>query len=270
MTLPRLIPLARVAAAAAAAVAVLVAGSGAPAAATPPARAALAQFACEHALDPANRSVSVQAVMRPLAGTTKLAVKFELLEKVTGSAPQTVVRAGDLGVWISPTNPTLGRLPGDVWRLEKAVLNLDPPATYQFRVTFRWTGARGRGLGTTVRLSRTCRVRELRPDLLVRSVTVSPITGHPAKELYTAVIANRGATGAGPFEVLFAPGDSSPPNTDTVSFLGAGQTRLLSFVGSPCDPAAPPTVTVDAASQIDDLDRTNNAMTVTCPSAGTA
>jgi hypothetical protein len=268
MTLPRLIPLTRVAAATAVAV-VTVAVSGARAAATPPARTALTQFACDHALDPANRSVSVQAVMRPVTGTRKLAVKFELLEKVTGSAPQTVVRAGDLGVWIAPTDPTLGRLPGDVWRLQKTVLNLDAPASYQFRVTFRWTGARGRGLGTTVRLSRTCKVRELRPDLLVHSVTVSPITGHPAKQLYTAVIANRGATGAGPFEVLFAPGDSSSPSTDIVAFLGPGQSRQLSFMGSPCDPAAPPTVTVDAASQIDDLDRTNNAVTVACPSSGT-
>jgi hypothetical protein len=262
MTLPRLIPLAL------AATVAMVAGPGSPAAATAPARAALAQFACDHALDPASRSVSVQAVMRPLTATRKLAVKFELLEKVPGSAPQTVVRAGDLGVWIAPTNPTLGRLPGDVWRLDKTALNL-APASYQFRVTFRWTGARGRLLGTTVRLSHTCNVRELRPDLLIRSVTVSPITGHPSKELYAAVIANRGATGAGPFEVLFAPGDSSSPTTRTVSFLGPGQSRRLSFVGSPCDAAAPPTVTVDAASQVDDFDPANNAVTVTCPSVST-
>ena len=246
-------------------IAVAVAGA-ASATAAPLPRASLTQFSCVRALDPDNRSVSVRAVMRPLAGTRKMAIKFDLLEQTAGSAPQALGKVGGLGVWITPIDPTLGQLPGDVWRLSKPVFNLDAPADYQFRVRFRWTGAHGRVLGTAVRLSRTCHQRELRPDLLVESISVSAVAGHPDKNLYTAVIADQGATGAGPFEVLFAPGDASAPTADTIQFLGAHHSRQLSFVGPVCDPADPPTVTVDAASQVDDYNRANNVMSAACPS----
>lgn len=243
----------------------LVAGG---AMATTPARAQLTLFNCVHALDPANRAVSVQAVMRPLTGTKKLAVKFQLLERTPGAvAPQTVVRAGDLGVWVTPSNPTLGQLPGDVWRLNKTALNLDAPASYQFKVVFRWSGAHGKVLGTAVRQTPSCKQRELRPDLAVQSITVSPIADHPEKNLYTATIANLGATGAGPFEVLFTPGDSSAATTKTIQFLSSHQTRQLSFVGPACNLASPPTVTADAADQVDDYNRSNNELAATCPSS---
>jgi hypothetical protein len=249
-----------IAAAAAAGVA-----AGSVSAATPP-RSQLTGFACVHALDPGARAVGVNAVMRPLAGTRKLAIRFELLQRGTGMAVQTV-QGGDLGVWRTPANPTLGRLPGDVWRLQKSVYNLDVPFTYQFRVSFRWTGAHGKVLGTATRYSRTCRQLEMRPDLTVKSIAASAIAGRPNKELYTAVIANQGLTGAGPFQVLFVPGDSSAPSTQTVSFLGAGKTRTLSFVGPLCESASPPTVTADSASQVGDFDRANNQLTAVCPAA---
>jgi hypothetical protein len=245
------------------------AGSVPAAAATAPARAELTQFACQRALDPANRSVSVLAVTRPLTGTRKLAVKFDLLERTPATASAAAVRADGLGVWITPTNPTLGQLPGDIWRLNKTVIDLDAPATYRFRVTFRWTGALGKVLGTAVRYTRTCTQRELRPDLLVSTITVTPVAGHPDQDLYTAEIADQGATGAGPFEVLFAPGDSSAPITRTVPFLRAGESRSLSFVGPTCDATSPPTVTVDATSEVDDDDRANNTMAAVCPVATT-
>jgi hypothetical protein len=237
-------------------------------AAAPP-RSQLTDFVCTHALDPGARAVSVEAVMRPLTGTRKLAIRFELLQRTPG-LPAQLVPVGDLGMWKSPPNPTLGRLSGDVWRLQKPVYNLAVPSTYQFRVDFRWTGAHGTVLGTARRYSRTCRQRELRPDLLVKSITVSPIVDHPNKQLYTAIIANQGLTGAGPFQVLFAPGDASAPTMTTISFLGAGKSRMLSFVGPVCDPANPPTISADSASQVDDFDRDNNVMSAVCPTTGTS
>jgi hypothetical protein len=233
-----------------------------PGAAAP--RAALTAFTCGRALDPAHRSVSVQAVMRPLPGTRSLAVRFSLLQRIGASHPVDVVRAGDLGVWITPSERGLGQLPGDVWRLEKTVVNLQAPGTYAFRVTFRWTGARGRVIGRAVETTQVCRQRELRPDLLVRSIAVSAVAGDPQHDDYTAVIVNRGATAAGPFEVLFDPRNSSLPTTDMISLLGPGQSRQLRFLGPVCDPAAPPRVTAEAAAQVDDLDRANNVATAVC------
>jgi len=99
------------------------------------------------------------------------------------------------------------------------------------------------------------------------SIAVAAIAGHPKKNLYTAVIANQGLTGAGPFQVLFAPGDTSAPTTDTVSYLGPGKTRTLTFTGPLCDASNPPTVSADSTSQINDFDRSNNVLAATCPVA---
>lgn len=233
-------------------------------------RASLAGFGCQRALDPPNRSMSVRAVMRPLTGTRKLSLKFELLETVPGQAgARAVTGAGDLGVWVSPSNPTLGQRPGDIWQLNKTVYDLVAPAAYRFRATFRWLGAHDKVLGSAVRGSATCLQQELRPDLLVKSVSVSPILHHPQKERYTAVIGNRGATAAGLFQVLFTPGDGSSPQTVAVPRLAAHSTRAESFVGPLCNPSGPPTVVADSTNQVDDYNRANNALTVTCPTSGT-
>jgi hypothetical protein len=57
----------------------LVAGSGAVALATAdPPRARLTSFVCQTALDPAERAISVTAVMRPLPRTGKMAMRFQL------------------------------------------------------------------------------------------------------------------------------------------------------------------------------------------------
>jgi hypothetical protein len=250
-------------------VAVVAVPAGSLAAAAPPPRSQLSAFSCTHALDPGARAVGVTATMRPLDGTRRMAIRFELLQRSPG-LPVQEVTGGDLGVWRTPANPTLGQLPGDVWRLQKSVYNLDVPASYQFRVSFRWTGAHGKVLQTASRTTRSCRQRELRPDLAVRSIAVAAVAGHPQKNLYTAVIANQGLTGAGPFQVLFAPGDSSAPTTDTVNFLSAGKTRTLSFVGPLCDSANPPTVSADSTSQVDDFDRANNVLAATCPAASSS
>jgi CARDB protein len=102
--------------------------------------------------------------------------------------------------------------------------------------------------------------------VLVKSVAVTAIPHKPHKQRYTVVIANGGASSAGPFQVLFTPGDGSPSQTQIVTGIAAHSSRRLSFVGPLCTAASPPTVVADSADQVDDADRDNNAMTVTCPS----
>jgi hypothetical protein len=243
--------------------AVLFAGGAA--GATAP-RAQLRDFACQSALDPGNRSVSVTAVMRPVPGTKHMSVRFDLLTAQPGAAPA-AIHSGDLGKWIKPANPTVGQLPGDVWNVQKQVVPLAAPATYRFRVSFRWLGARDRILEQSEQLSRRCDQRELRPDLLVQSITVTALPNQPQQNLYTAVIANQGNSAAGPFSVLFAPGDGSATTTDTVALLRAHSARSLEFVGPRCTTGTAPTITADSALQIHDLNRANNALTATCPAA---
>ena len=233
-------------------------------AATPP-RARLLGFRCQPALEPSQREVSVEAVMRPLTGTRSMALRFVLLSRTKGSVAATEVAGHDLGNWVTPANPTLGQRPDDVWIVEHPVVGLAAPADYRFRVTFRWTGEHGRVLGSVVHQTQLCFQPELRPNLLVQSITVQP-AAKPSQNAYVAVIGNTGATGAGPFEVVFQPGGAYHVQTRTITWLKAHSSRTLTFVGPDCAVMTDPTVTVDPLHQVDDVNPPINSLTATCPS----
>ena len=231
----------------------------------------LRSFVCQKALDPPARAVSVQAVMRPVTGTSKMQMKFELLRS-TKSHPRFVsVRGRGLGSWIVPTDPTLGQQAGDVWILTHPVVNLAAPATYKFRVTFRWLGSDGQTLGTAMQSSTPCYQPESRADLLVRSLSVNPITtgASAGQSAYVAVIANRGLTGAGPVPVEFADGASAPVPA-TIGWVGPKSWARERFVAPPCSPGTVLTVTVDPMRTIDEFDYANNALTMACPAPAPA
>lgn len=227
--------------------------------------AQLDRFLCQDALAPAQREMSIQGVMRPMAGTLRMAMRFELLERTKPRGRLTEVTGGDLDHWKTPPNPTLGQRPGDIWSVDHPVVGLAAPATYRFRVTFRWTGKHGKVLATVHRQSAACVERELRPDLVVSAVTVKPIPGAPARDKYTAVIRNRGASAADSFEVLFIPGGAYPQQTKTVASLRAHGERSVTFTGPPCSAATAPTVIVDPSDQLDELDQLHKSLTATCP-----
>jgi hypothetical protein len=233
------------------------------ASAVPP-RSHLRRFVCQRAVDPLRRTVSVTAVMRPVPGTLRMAVRFNLLSRSRTGGAFSAVRVGDLGAWLSPIDqPTLGQRPGDVWVFSHPVAGLAAPAAYHYRVAFRWTGANGRVLASRTRLTANCFQPELRPDLLVKSITVTPSVGKPSLDSYAAVIKNAGATGAGPFTLEFAlPGRIVDR---TVRRLAAHSTRAETFQGPLCSATSDPIVTVDPAHRILDVNPNNNTKQATCP-----
>ncbi len=228
-------------------------------------RAHLRHFVCQRALDPAARAVSVTAVMRPLTGTAKMALRFELLSRAAGASTMNPISGGDLNTWISPPNPTLGQRAGDVWILNKQVVNLMAPATYRFRVLFRWTGARNRVLASTEQTSPRCYQPELRPDLAVGSMSVTSDPSKPTLSVYSATIRNTGASAAGPFAVRFSPGDGGVVKSHTVGGLAAHASVQVRFLGPPCSSNVTPTITADPNHQIDDPNQANNSRAVVCP-----
>jgi hypothetical protein len=140
-------------AAAAAIAAPAIAGAATPA----PPRVALERFACHRASNSLNRWIEVTAVMRPVTGTKRMQMKFQLLRKGPRRRSFVDVSSGDLGKWIHPTNPpTLGQRPGDVWTVRKLVVNLSAPATYRLRVTFQWIGSKPPPLQTIRQQTRDC------------------------------------------------------------------------------------------------------------------
>lgn len=133
--------------------------AAAPAAATtstPPPRAALEGFACQRAANPLDRAIQVTAVMRPITGTQRMQMKFDLLRRRDGSSRFVRVQGRDLGVWLDPVPATLGQRPNDVWRLKKIVANLAGASEYRLRVILRWLGSSTTILGHAVLFTPLC------------------------------------------------------------------------------------------------------------------
>lgn len=242
-----------------------VASASALAATAPPPKDQLRSFVCQKALDPPSRAVSVQAVMRPVTGTGSMQMRFDLTRQTFAGGPFKLVRGKLLGSWISPQEPTLGQRPGDVWIVNHPVVDLGAPATYRFRVSFRWIDAHGDQLGSAVQTSPNCWQPELRADLLVRSITVTPLAS--GQDAYLATIANRGQTAAGPVEVDLAgtSAGTGAPLAATVPPVAARSMARHRFVAPACTPGSSLTVTVDPSHTIDESDFSNNALTIPCP-----
>jgi hypothetical protein len=228
----------------------------------------LRHFVCQRAMDPAARAVSTTAVMHSVDGATKLLLRFQLLSQTKRGGPWASIPGGDLNAWISPNNQTLGIRAGDIWILNKQVVNLAAPATYHFRVFFRWIGAHNRVLGQASRDSANCVQPELRPDLAMWPIEVASDPTDPNFDFYTATIRNNGVTAAGSFQVLFAPGGGAPwapVRSSTVSGLPAHTTTTFRFRGPVCSSTVTPTISADPTGMVDDYNRANNAKTAACP-----
>jgi CARDB len=227
----------------------------------------LKDFACHPAVKPARRAVTVTAMMRPVPGTVRLMMRFQLLSAKSGQV--TAVHGGDLGTWISPSSPTLGQRSGDVWILKHPVTGVPVGSTYHFNVAFRWIGAGGRTIATSTRSTATCWQPYVRPDLFVQSISVGPAPSDPNQSQYVVWIGNGGLTAAGSFKVAFAPGGNTPgAQSVTVPRLGSRQSVSETFTGPACTAATAPTVIVDPTQQVSDANHTNNSMAATCPSSG--
>jgi hypothetical protein len=226
-------------------------------------RAYLQAFVCHRALQASKRVVSVTSVMRPITGTARLRMRFQLTTDAGGKLSQ--VHGGDLGTWISPNPITLGQEPDDVWIVRHPVNGVAVPADYRFRVSFRWVGADHKTIATATRSSALCRQPDMRPDLLVQSIDVDAVGGNTTENKYVAVIANDGLTVAKSFDVEFVPGDGSATQTVAIPRLLAHATHSETFIGPACASGTAPTIRVDPAHHVNDLNLTNNSLTATCP-----
>jgi hypothetical protein len=242
-------------------------GVGAAIAAAAPPRAALTGFVCQTAVDPATRGIAVTAVVRPVPATDHMQVKFDLIVTGRRGHPFRLAKqrkSSSFGKWISPANPTLGQLPADVWKPVGQAANLFAPAYYRLRVGFRWLGAGGVKLAQSVRTSQTCFQPELRPTLIVRSISIVSLPAPAGEYAYDAVIANRGATAAGAFDVQLSEAQTVT-GTATVPVLEPHHTHRVRLEGPACTAGELITVSADPAHLIDVSTRTNSSLTIACP-----
>lgn len=243
------------------AAALAVVGGAAPAAAqAQTGTVSLRGFACHRSLNPGKRAVTVTAVMGSAPGTARLQMRFVLQERTARGVGY--VHGGDLGRWISPNSPTLGEHPSDQWIVNHPVTGVPVPASYRFRVAFRWISPSGQVIARTQRATGLCRQPDLRPDLYVRLISSAAVAGGSQ---YNVEVGNTGLSAANDVQLQFAA--NSGRQIDTIGRLSAHQAVDETFVGPPCTAgSAPATITVDPSDLIDVVSRADNSITVPCPS----
>jgi hypothetical protein len=236
---------------------------GAAAATTLPQKAELRGLQCRRSPEPAGRTVSVTAVMRPVSGTVRMALKFSLERRVPGTGEGfRSVPSRQLGQWVNPANPSLGQNPADVWMLKQNVVNLSAPAAYRFRVWFRWTGANGRVLSRAVRVSPVCYQPDPRPNLSVRSISVTSLGNGQSR--YDVLVHNGGNLASGPFTVRLDPPGGQSQSAMSQS-LAPRATERESFDAPACTSGDQVTAVADPDGKVADRNRADNTLTVACP-----
>jgi hypothetical protein len=98
---------------------------------------------CVTAVSQAERSATFAGEMTTIAGSARMQMRIDVLERMPGEALFHTVSAPGLGGW-------RGSAPGvKVYRYLKQVTNLSAPAFYRGAVRFRWLNARGRLITAT-------------------------------------------------------------------------------------------------------------------------
>jgi subtilase family serine protease len=130
-------------------------------------------------------------------------------------------------------------------------------------VRFRWLDAGGTVLARSRATSRLCRQPDMRPDLGVTQIAVTPAPDSgPAR--YAVTLRNGGRSAAGPFSVaLSVGGEQLAPIA--LAGLAPGEQRVLTFTGPACVAGTPLVAAVDPDGAVDERDEDDNALTASCP-----
>jgi hypothetical protein len=243
---------------------ILIGAVGAAALAVPAAASASPQraysaplVACTTGLQPQQRSLEVDAAMRPVPGTVRMGMRFDLLQRTPQTSSFQPVAGPGLGVW----KRSHRGVPS--YEIDKGVDNLAAPASYRLRVGFRWYGPGGRVLKSAHRLTKVCHEPDLRPNLRIRDVLVTPPATPGASWHYTVVVRNAGGSAAGPFNVSYSP-HGAPAQTLPIAGLPAGITSRVTFAGPACSAGSPPSFTVDPGNQVAESNEADNSAVATC------
>jgi hypothetical protein len=225
-------------------------------------------LACRHSPSLDQRTAVVAAWMRPLPAARRLALRIDLYERNPGAHWTLRSDVPGLGMWTTPSDALVGTRAGDVFKYRQAVGRLVVPAAYRFHVAFRWFDANGTVVREGARTTAVCRQPDLRPDLVLESVTETPAPHDPALARYAVVVGNEGQSAVARATVAATfPSDVTPGlHVRVVRRLAPGATVLVAFTGPGCAAGGQPaTFLADPSNAFDEADETNNALTASCP-----
>lgn len=223
----------------------------APAAAAPTATAQVER--CVPSRVALERSVTLRGEMEAAPKTARMAMRFDLFVREPADSGYVRVDAPGLGEWIRSA-PDVGRF---IWT--KQLTNLDVPADYRGRVSFRWYDRRGAVIARATRRTEVCRQPDQRPNLELGRPTIEP---GPSPDLarYLVPVTNSGKGDAPSFDVTL---DGRTPVT--VPGLKVGQTETVRLVAPRCTVGQLLVFAADRDDLVEESDESDNALRVECP-----
>jgi hypothetical protein len=241
----------------------LAAGSAAGALAAPnstskPGRPSVAVADCHPSDDVSERYASFNAQTRAVPGTTRMAVRFTLLERLNGIGRFKPVSLSDLRSWRRSKPGARSFI------YTQRVTALHDGGYYRMRVQFRWYDAQGTVLRTAVVRSGVCHQPTPLPDLTITSVTAAP--GATADQRnYSVTVANAGKGEARDVEVALKV-DGTVVGGSRVDLLPGEESMVVQIPGPAC--ALTVRAIADPYGMVRETDDTDNALSVPCTQAG--
>jgi hypothetical protein len=196
---------------------------------------------------PQERTASFEARMELVAGAERMRLRYTLEARKPGRRWRRVAWP-ELSGWRT-SDPGTTRFIS-----ERTVTQLTGPSHYRALVRFRWLDEDGHTIARATRRSRACWQPDHRPNLKPRELLLE------AGGRYLALVANRGRSASGPFD-LAVTGLAS----QVVPSLEPGEERWIEAAGPPCQPGTEVTATVDPLDLVDERSERDNALTVPCP-----
>jgi hypothetical protein len=196
--------------------------------------------------------------MDAVAGTARVAVRFDLLLRAPGSSSYQAVDGATSG-WVR-SDP---KLPVDIFVWRQAFTPLREPGDYRARVRFRWYDASGKTIDSATRRTPACSQPDARPNLVLTSLDAEP--ADDGRWRYLLGVRNTGRSDSPPFDISFSVGGEVRPLV-TATGVPAGRSVMLSFAGDRCRPGDAVRLEADPADRIAEVDEADNVLSTTCPS----
>jgi len=246
-------PLAALAVAAVAAVALL--GAPQPGDARPRGSASVKVAECARGELPTDRRAAFRGVMRRVAGTHRMWMRFTLQERRAGER-FVALRAPGLGIWRRSRDGVGG------FAYRQRVLELAIGSTYRAKVDFRWYADDGRVLERATRRTRGCSQPGPLPNLDIGRIGAQRLDGAPGATRYAVRVRNRGVEPARASTLAFSV-DGSAVDTVAVPELAPAQVRRVFVTGPRCD--ARLRAEVDPDGVVNEAVERDNVRSIRCP-----
>lgn len=209
---------------------------------------------CQTGLELAQRAAEFTGSMPAVAGSSVLAMRFELEQRRGGSWRPVPVPGSSR--WERSEPGAAGFV------FDKRVERLAEGVTYRMTVYFRWSASDGTVLKRATRRSGVCRQRDLRPDLTVTGITIEALPSGRAH--YVVQVLNGGLSALfGTLRVgMVVDGLALTPQP--FSGLGIGMIVEVAFEGPTCHPGGTVRAVADPEDSLEEPGETDNALVLRC------